>query len=258
MRPLLSIVVLLSTAARGETVAEAFPPPPGVMLAPDDAFGAWLAGLELHAADRAVRTHTGEAVALPHAPPEAQAVVLPLMEGDLQQCADSAYRLRARFLRESGAREITFHATNGQPLPWARWAAGERTRLEGQRLVWVPGPGGPIESRWESWLREVFVYAGTRSLAARDTVPVDWSSGPRAGDVFVAPGSPGHAVVLMDVARRSDGAWLAVVGEGFMPAQDFHVHRGPEEGWWVLDPRRGLELPWWPLPPEGLRRWTGP
>jgi hypothetical protein len=258
VQSLVALALLFGTVAQAETVAEAFPPPRGAMLAPDDAFGAWLARRELHPRDHPVRTHAGAPVAPPHAPPASRALVFPLMKGDLQQCADSAYRLRARFLRESGAAEITFHATNGQALPWARWAAGERTRLEGQRLVWVPGRRGADEAAWESWLREVFVYAGTRSLAARDTVPVDWSTGPRAGDVVVAPGSPGHAVVLLDVARRPDGTWLAVVGEGFMPAQDLHVHRGPESGWWVLDPEKGLELPWWPLPAEGLRRWVEP
>ena len=35
---------------------------------------------------------------------------------------------------------------------------------------------------------------------------------------------------LMDVARGEE--LLVLLGEGYMPAQEFHVELGPEDGWW--------------------------
>src|SRR5688500_18610929 len=103
-----------------ETVQEAFPPPAGYTRAPTDPFGAWLGARALRPAGAPVRTHDGRVV--PH---RARVVDRPLVPGDLQQCADSAIRLRAEWLRESGG-VVTFHATSGDEMPWSRWAAGQR------------------------------------------------------------------------------------------------------------------------------------
>lgn len=244
------LVWLWVLTAQAETVAATFPPPKGAMVAPKSAFGRWLGARELRPEGTPVRTHKGDTVGAPHSAAEVRVVDLPLVAGDLQQCADTAYRLRAEFLREQNAADITFHATNGQALPWTRWSQGETTTLRGNTLVW--GPASPRKAGWEGYLRELFTYAGTLSLERLDTVPAD---APRAGDVVVSGGSPGHAIIVLDVARTADGDWLMVVGEGFMPAQDFHVHPGPVDGWWPWHPETGLALPWWPLPAEGLRRW---
>ena len=173
----------------------------------------------------------------------ARVVDMPLVPGDLQQCADSAIRLRAEWLRETGG-ALSFHATSGDPMPYARFQAGERPIDRGGRVAWVQGGDGSFEG----WLAAVFMYAGTRSLGL-DTVAAD---SPRAGDLVVVPGGPGHAVVLLDVARGGE-ALLVLVGEGYMPAQDFHVELGPVEGWWPWE--GGVRLPHWEMPAEGLRRW---
>ncbi|MBW1877683.1 MAG: hypothetical protein JRJ84_04900 [Deltaproteobacteria bacterium] len=219
-------------------VAEAFPPPAGAVRTPPDGFGAWLGTLELAPADEPVRTHNGAVVA--H---HARVVRLPLVPGDLQQCADSAIRLRAEWLRIQGD-EVSFHATSGDPMPWSRWEGGERPYESDNRLHWRPGTKGG----WEAYLAAVFTWAGTRSLVL-DTVEADT---PRPGDLLVDPGSPGHAVVLLDVAERDDEL-LLLVGEGFMPAQSFHVELGPVDGWWLWDD--GLALPHWSFEASQLRRW---
>jgi hypothetical protein len=232
------------------TVAGAFPLPPGATRVPADPFGLFLLALPLRPPGAPVRLHTGAEA--PHSLPGVRVVDLPLVPGDLQQCADSAYRLRAAFLLQAGAAELVFHATSGQALTWSRWVAGDRVSLQGDRLVWR-STDGARGAGLEGYLTELFKWAGTRSLVAHDTVPVA-DGAPRPGDLIVAPGSPGHAVVLLDVARGADGGWLVIVGEGFMPAQDFHIHPGPVGGWWPFT-ADGLALPWWPLPADGLRRW---
>lgn len=224
--------------AQAETVGEAFPPPAGFVRVEGDAFSGWLADRPLRAADVPVRTHDGRTVE--H---EARVLELPLVPGDLQQCADTAIRLRAEWLRESGG-EVSFHATSGDPMPWARWQSGERPVEVKGRLQWVPGTAGG----WDAYLAKVFMWAGTRSLSY-DTVA---AGEPRPGDLLVVPGGPGHAVMLVDVARSGEKTAVLVV-EGYMPAQDAHVELGPLAGWWPYED--GIVLDHWTLPASGLRRW---
>lgn len=98
----------------------------------------------------------------------------------------------------------------------------------------------------------LFMYAGTRSLGL-DTTPV---TAPQVGDVLVLPGSPGHAVLILDVATHEAQTWV-LVGQGFMPAMDFHVVAGPVGGWYPVEgdtlPTEPIVMPW-----SGLRRWKTP
>lgn len=236
-----TLLLLLAGLAQAETIAQAFPPPAGFVRVAAAPFGAWLQSKELHPAVRPVRTHTGQVV--PH---NARVVQLPLVPGDLQQCADSAIRLRAEWLKEQGE-HIAFHATSGDLLPWARWQAGERPYAPGNKVLWRAGTRGG----WEAYLSAVFMWAGTRSLAAYDTVA---DQTPHPGDLLVEGGSPGHAVVLLDVAESADGRVLVLVGEGYMPAQDFHVELGPHQSWWDWTDA-GLEGFHWPLGADSLRAW---
>lgn len=241
-----ALLLHLSPSASGATVRETYPPPLGAQRIEGDAFGRWLGTLPLAPVDEPVRTWSGQVV-----PQDARVIDLPLVPGDLQQCADTILRLRAEWLREQGL-TVSFFATSGDAIPWARWMQGERPRAEGRGLVWSTGGSrGDSPASWERYLAAVFTWAGTRSLAAYETVPTDQ---PRPGDVIVQGGSPGHAVLVLDAARRPDGEQLILIGEGFMPAQSAHVQHGPVEDWWVWDPEEGLDLPYWPLPASALRR----
>lgn len=214
------------------TLTEVFTPPPGAERVPTDAFGTWLRNRTVKPAGIGVKTHDGRPVG--H---DARVIELPLVKGDLQQCADSVLRLRMEWQKATGA-PVMFHATSGDPMPWERWQAGERPVESGNRLTWVPGTQGG----WDRYLSRVFNWAGTRSLHAYDSVPADGE--PKVGDLLVKPGSPGHAVILLDVARRDEQVFV-LVGEGFMPAQDFHVELGPDAGWWRWQP--GVALSHWDL-----------
>lgn len=228
-------------AAEAHTVTQAFPIPEGFERVVSDAFGDSLRELAIRGKDAPIRTHDGRVV---HH--NGRVIELPLVPGDLQQCADSAIRLRAEWQRSQG-KEVMFHATSGDPMPFSRFSAGETPYAEGPGLKWRAGSTG----EWEDYLRLVFTWAGTASLEERDTVSTDT---PRAGDLLVKGGFPGHAVVLLDVATRGDET-LLLIGEGYMPAQDFHVEIGPEQGWWSWTDS-GLALPHWPMPKDSLRRFT--
>jgi hypothetical protein len=159
---------------------------------------------------------------------------------DLQQCADSAIRLHAEYLwyREQ-AHEAAYHFTSGDRSSWTDWRRGERFVIAGSKVGRIRGaPRANSHRAYRGWLTHLFRYAGTRSLA-RDSDAV----GARpfaAGDFFVQPGGPGHAVMIVDVAEHSDGRRAALIGQGFMPAEDFHIlesrGRATVDGVWFLLP----------------------
>lgn len=209
-------------AAFAETIEEAFPPPAGAQRAEADAFGRWLRALPLDPLGTPVRSHAGEVITMP----AARVVDLELVPGDLQQCADSILRLRASWLRSVGT-EPAFHYTSGYLSRWSDWAAGARPRVSGNQVSLRRGAAAAdaSEASFSRWLADLFTYAGTRSL------PLDTRADavPDPGDVLVAPGSPGHAVILLDVAVAGERRWV-LAGQGYMPAMDFHVVAGPDGG----------------------------
>lgn len=240
------MLFLLAALALAETVAEAFPPPPGATRAAADPFGEWLRARPLHPDGRGVLTYDGRTVVID----AARVVDMPIGTRDLQQCADSALRLRATWERSVG-RSPAFHYTSGDVSAWEAWAKGTRPKVSGSKVSFVPGAAAPntSDAAFEAWMMDLFTYAGTRSLPM-DTIAV---TTPRPGDVVVQPGSPGHAVVLLDVATAGDRTWV-LVGQGFMPAMDFHVLDGPDAGWFPVEgewlPSAPIPVPW-----SGLRRW---
>jgi hypothetical protein len=103
----------------------------------------------------------------------------------------------------------------------------------------------------------LFMYAGTRSLEL-DTEPVPIDQPIAAGDLLLRPGSPGHVVMVLDVAEAPNGDRLAVIGQGSMPAQELHVIEGSVDGAWFRFPPGedvSVDVPGWgELPRSSLRR----
>ena len=89
-------VFCLIQPAWAESIATAYPPPEGSTRKSSDEYGEWLRTLQLKAKNEPIRTYDGRIVHHNGRP-----VDIPLVRGDLQQCADSAIRLRATWLRES-------------------------------------------------------------------------------------------------------------------------------------------------------------
>lgn len=239
-------LLLFVSLAFAETVEEAFPVPPGTARVHADAFGEWLRQRPLLPPGTPVTTYDGSVVDMP----AARVVDLPLVPGDLQQCADSILRLRAAWMREAGE-SPAFHYTSGFLSRWSDWAAGTRPAVRGGTVIRRPGAreADHSDTNFEAWLEDLFTYAGTRSLPL-DTVA---DTHPDPGDIVDTPGSPGHAVLLLDVASDGVRSWV-LVGQGFMPAMRFHVVAGPEAGWYPVD---GDTLATSPIAVSwrGLRRW---
>lgn len=240
-------------------LAEALPAPEGYTRLPVEpgSFGAWLRGLPVRPPGTPVRDFRGEEI-LPAGHPALGAVAeLDVAPVNLQQCADSIIRLHAEWLWSRREPEkIAYRFTSGDVAAWSKYAAGERARVSGSKVTWVKnGPVDASRTAFQRYLDLVFTYAGTLSL---ETVkPRPSREDVRPGDFFVLGGSPGHAVLVLDVARDARGRRVALLGQGFIPAQDFHVLSpgGDLAPWFSLDGDTVATPFWKPFPWTALRRW---
>lgn len=238
-------------------LAGAIPPPSGYsrVAVEEGSFGAWLRGFPLRPAGTPVRDFSGGQVLAGDDKALAAVAELDVGSANLQQCADSIIRLHAEWLWSRGQKErIAYHFTSGHLASWSRYAAGERARVSGSKVTWVKSaPADGSRAAFRAYLDLVFTYAGTLSLAARTQRPSREEV--RPGDFFVLGGSPGHAVLVLDVARNAEGKQVALLGQGFIPAQDFHVLSAGEDGpWFPLDAAEVATPFWKPFPWSSLRR----
>lgn len=187
---------------------------------------------------------------------------------DLQQCADALLRIRTEYYYSSGQKpRIRFHFTSGHVSDYSRWAAGFRPVISGNSVRFQQtGRRGDDRRNLDEYLQNLFTYAGTISLK-RDSRPVQGAA--RIGDFFLQSGSPGHAVMILDHVQDPAGRSLYLLGQSYMPAQQFHVLRNlymPGEVvpgfenygnvWYELDPSGDLKTPEWTFPSGSLRRWN--
>lgn len=152
---------------------------------------------------------------------------LPIENEDLQQCADSVMRVYAEYFWNTGQQErIGFHFVNGFYAEYAKWRQGYRIQVNGNEVSW--SASASYDDSYESfqkYLRMVFSYAGTLSMAA-ESEAVSLSE-IRCGDVFLKGGSPGHAVMLADICENAQGRKAFLLAQGYMPAQEFHILINP-------------------------------
>lgn len=169
-------------------------------------------------------------------------------------------RLRAEFLHAAGrADEIAFHFVSGFRCDFATWATGRRVAVRGNDATWVAGGAADAsEAALARYLDVVYAYAGTASLP-RDVEEVP-SGAPAPGDVYLKPGSPGHAMIVVDSATRGATTFV-LLAQSYMPAQELHVVRNPAGGaddpWYAVGEGPALETPEWRFPWSALRRFRG-
>ncbi len=242
------------------TIAESIPVPDGFLHAAgaSGSFGAWLRHLPLKPADSGVVLHDGRPVA-DHGT-VAAVIDIDVGRSDLQQCADAVMRLRAEYLfsrRLTGL--IGFELYLGERYRFAAYAEGRTPVPSGERIAWRSGP--PRDGSHASlrrWLDIVYGFASTRSLA-HELRPVDSPADAAIGDVFIHPGSPGHAVIIVDLAvDPRHGRKLALLAQSSTPARDVHVLRNTLEpslgAWFELVEGRPLVTPGRVFGPNELRR----
>ncbi len=250
---------LIDTASPTEPLAKRYRPPTGfhrVAVGPQS-FAAWLRTLPIRTDRMQVLSYQG----LPLKRPSAGIVAMEVGERDLMQCADSIIRLHAEYLWAHGRqKEAAYRFTSGDETRWQDWVSGEQFRIEGNQVKRIQGAPRPsTHANYRRWLDLVFTYAGTMSLA-RDAAAPAVESLVEAGEFYVEAGSPGHAVMVLDVVTNSEGVRLGLLGQGFMPAEDIHVLRSPvalDGVWFRLPEQAGEALPtpsWRPFSAQSRRR----
>ena len=229
-------------AAGADTLEARFAPPSGAarVAVADGSFGDFLRRLPLKPPGAAVHLYDGSDK--PRQDVHAAVVDLDVPPRDLQQCADAVMRLWAEYRYARGA-VVAFHPDPGKPR-----ALTFDARTHDRR-------------GFEKWLIRVFADAGSASLEA-DLHPVaDAARAVAPGDVLIQGGYPGHAVLVLDVAAASDGRRWLLLGQSYMPAQEFHVLRNPatpSSPWYdaaALSSVAGLKTPEWrPFAARDVRR----
>jgi hypothetical protein len=244
--------------AGGRTIATRFTPPPGFrrMPLPEGSFGAYLRSLELKPEGATVHYYDGREK---QNPVYVAVVNMDVGNRNLQQCADAVMRLRAEWLWHQNRKdEITFSFGDGFRATYARWRRGERIAVSGDHAYWKlnDNPDDSYTS-FRRYLDVVFTYAGTLSLAKslQPRRAVDLA----IGDVFIRGGSPGHAVIVVDVVENAQGEKRFLLAQSYMPAQDIHIlknYGAPGLSPWYSGRINGiLETPEWNFLESELKTW---
>jgi len=245
----------------GKVIHDRFGVPDGFerTFAEEGSFDDYLRSLPLRPHGSVVRTYSG-GIKMNRSAYEA-VVDLDIGDKNLQQCADAVMRLRGEHQFSQGLfDQISFRLTNGFEVPYVKWRDGWRIKVEGNDTSWVKNatPDESYES-FRKYMEFVFIYAGTLSLD-RDLVPVSFED-MKIGDVLVQGGSPGHAVIVVDMAENPDtGEKIFMLAQSYMPAQDIHVLSNPNDEsispWYGMEFEGELVTPEWTFGRSNLKRFN--
>lgn len=179
---------------------------------------------------------------------------------DLQQCADAVIRLRAEYLYKTKQYELLhFNFTSGFKADYSKWRSGYRISVKGNNVSWVKTTKESESYKsFRDYLDVVFTYAGTASLT-KELKQITLSQ-MQIGDVFIKGGSPGHAVIVVDMAvNPKTNKKLFMVAQSYMPAQDIHVlinqNKSVISPWYdLVESAEDVETPEWTFDKNQLKR----
>jgi hypothetical protein len=201
---------------------------------PLNSFGAWLRNTKIKPNNN-VYLYNGQK----KANQSAQYAVLdiPLPEQDLQQCADAVIRMRAEWLFATQQyHKIKFTDNAGKSYDFST----PYTR-----------------QNFERYLLKVFAYCGSASLQ-KQLQSKKWNQ-LSPGDVIIKGGFPGHAVLVMDVAKNIKGNTIYLLAQSYMPAQDFHLLINGNNTWlspwYLVNTTQPIVTPEYVFKPNALHTW---
>jgi hypothetical protein len=242
----------LMAAVKTDRVLDRFHPPAGYLQsnAAPGSFAAWLGALPLKPEGTHTLTYRGD-VARTDAY-TAAVVDMSVGKEDLQQCADAVMRLRGEYLyHRKEYKAIAFNFTSGFHCDYVHYAEGYRYRNDRWVLKALKDYG---YKTFMEYMDLVFAYAGTQSLQ-KELTPVTSANNLKAGDVFIKGGSPGHCLIVLDVAEDQRRRKLFLLAQSFMPAQNIQIVQAGGSPWFSLD--KSANIPYGELiSPAYLRRFA--
>ncbi len=219
-----------------------------------DTFQDWLQHLPLKDSTALVKLYNGSLKSNQTA--HFRIIHLDVGKNDLQQCADAIIRLYAEYqYAQKKYTEIAFNFTSGDRAEFSTWTAGYRPRIKGNQVKWKKtATRDSSYSNFRAYLNTIFMYAGSYSLS-QELKPVKILNNLEVGDVFIQPGFPGHAVVVVDLAiNPASKEKFFLLAQSYMPAQEVHILKNPANRrispWYKLDEGEQLVTPEWTF------RWT--
>ena len=140
---------------------------------------------------------------------------------DLIQCADAVMLLRAEYLySQKRYKEIHFNSVSGKRMNYLDYVNGDYSY-----------------AKFRKYIDYVAAYASTLSLV-KEMKPRKIED-VQIGDVFIVGGSPGHAMIVVDMAVDKDGNRALLFAQGMLPAQSIHVvtnlEHGEDSPWYMID-----------------------
>ena len=245
----------------GKTLDTRFLLPDGFQRTKDDStsFGYYLRKLPLKPNGSKVKLYNGDEK---NAEGVYDAVVdLPIGNKDLHQCADAVMRLRAEYLySQKQYDKIHFNFTNGFRCDYSEWMNGKRVAINGNKVSWKQSaqPSNTEKDFW-NYLEMIFSYCGSLSLS-KELKSVDIND-LQIGDVFIHGGSPGHAIIVVDVAvNPKTKQKIFILAQSYMPAQETQILKNPNDDklspWYSLDFGETLNTPEWTFSKKELMRFA--
>lgn len=254
------ILISVLVCPSAQTI-ESIPPPAGYKRIPEApvSFGNWLRKLPLKEAHSPVLDYRSRIFKAGTDSTVAAVINFDISGERMQQCMDILIRLRAEYLwRIRAFEQISFPLPGGYFLDWISWSRGNRPKFKGIQMM-LQQTASPDTSRknFIRYLHTVFAESHTQQFyhAYAQLAPEQVSG----GDFIVKKGTKGHAVMIVDLARDSTGAMVALIGQGDTPACEFYLLNHSKKNPWIpLD----NSSPTLPLPIskkmswDGLRHWA--
>ncbi|WP_199726077.1 DUF4846 domain-containing protein [Leptotrichia sp. OH3620_COT-345] len=175
---------------------------------------------------------------------------------DLHQCADAIMLLRAEYFysrKEYG--KINFNFVSGFNAEYSKWMEGYRINPKGKGNYYKKTASSNTYKDFRNFMNIVFAYSGTISLE-KEMKPQTIEN-IQIGDVFIMGGSPGHAVIILDMAVNNKGEKVFMLAQSYMPAQQTQILVNPDRSmgvWYSLKNKDILVTPEWKFPLNKLRR----
>ena len=179
---------------------------------------------------------------------------------DLHQCADAVMLLRGEYLYSIGKYDdISFDFVSGFKAEYKKWMAGYRIKVDGNNVSYYKAtePSNTYEN-FRKYMDMVMAYSSTLSLEKElESIDVEDM---KIGDIFIIGGSPGHAVIVIDMAINDNGEKIFILAQSYMPAQQTQILINPMDKsispWYSLKDKEKLITPEWTFELDQLKRFV--